>query len=295
MKIAVFDHNRVGVINGEEILDVTSAVPGADESWPPVFMNRLFAQWQTVRPMIEAARQKASPRPLNEVKLKPPVLYPSNIIAAPANYLKHVGELGSRGVAKVGQSAAQLGFFLKATSSLVGASGAILLPRHSTRRFDHESELAVIIGKEGKNITRERALEYVFGYSCLMDITMRLEPDAPAEERPTRKSFDTFTPLGPWIVTKDEIPDPQSLDNRLWVNGELRQEANTREMTVGVAELIELCSSVMTLRPGDIIASGTPAGVGPIKPGDSIRIELSQVGTMTLPVLDADEVSPKTF
>ena len=152
----------------------------------------------------------------------------------------------------------KIGFFLKAPSSVVGAGSPILLPRGSARRFDHETELAVIIGRRAKNVPRAQALDFVFGYSCLMDITMRLEPGMPAEERPTRKSFDTFTPIGPYLVTADEIPDPQALENQLWVNGKLRQSANTRDMTVGVAELIELVSSVMTLNPGDIIATGTP-------------------------------------
>jgi 2-keto-4-pentenoate hydratase/2-oxohepta-3-ene-1,7-dioic acid hydratase in catechol pathway len=178
---------------------------------------------------------------------------------------------------------------------VVGPGGSICLPRGSTRRFDHESELAAIIGKRAKNVMSAQAFDYVFGYTCLMDITMRLEPGRPAEERPTRKSFDTFTPLGPYLVTADEIPDPQNLSNRLWVNDELRQSANTRDMTVGIAELIEIISSVMTLNPGDVIATGTPEGVGQIKPGDTVRIEIEKVGTLTLPVKEADEPSPRIF
>ena len=295
MKLALFDGNRVGIVEGEDVFDVTAAIPDWSDPWPPVFMIRLFANWADMRPKLEAARATAAAIPLASVTLKSPVPYSSNIIAAPANYRKHVGELGNRGIAKVGQSAEQMGFFLKATSSFVGAGEAIRLPRASARRFDHESELAVIIGRAGKDIPRDRALDHVFGYSCLIDVTMRIEPGMTAEERPTRKSFDTFTPLGPWIVTADEIPDPQALDIRLWVNDEIRHDANTRDMTVGVAALIELASSVMTLQPGDVIASGTPEGVGPIAPGDVVRIELEKVGSMSLPVTERDSISPKVF
>lgn len=295
MKLAVFDEGRVALAEGDMLYDVSSAVPGWGQPWPPVFMQRLITEWPATKPALLAARAAASPIPRAGVKLRSPMPYTSNIIAAPANYRKHVGELGNRGVTKAGNSAREIGFFLKATSSLVGPDDGIVLPKGSARRFDHETELAVIIGKGGHHIPRAQALDHIFGYSCLIDLTMRLEPGAPPEERPTRKSFDSFTPLGPWIVTGDEIPDPQVLSNKLWVNGELRQSANTAEMTVGVAELIELISSVMTLQPGDVIASGTPEGVGPVAPGDSITIELERVGRMTLTVREADAVAPRPW
>ena len=295
MRLCVFDDQRLGIVEGDTVYDVSAAAPGWGDPWPKVFMLRLIADWERVRPALLRAREQAPGRPLSSVTLRSPIPYTSNIIAAPANYRRHVGELGERGVAQAGQSANELGFFLKATSSLVGAGEAIVLPKDSRRRFDHESELAVIVGRMGRDIPRAEALGHVFGYSCLIDVTMRLEPGAPAEERPTRKSFDTFTPLGPWIVTADEIADPQALDNQLWVNGEIRHDANTRDMTVGVAALIELASSVMTLRPGDVIASGTPEGVGPIRPGDTVRIAIGGVGSMELPVREADVVSPKVF
>ena len=295
MKLAVYDDYRVAVVENDQLFDITEAVPDAGPAWPPVFMSRLIAQWDEVAPRIRAARAKATPIARSAVRLLAPVPFPGTVIAAPANYRKHVGELGDRGVTKQGNSANEIGFFLKTSSSVCGPDSAIVLPRGSKRRFDHESELAAVIGKRGKNIPRSQALDYVFGYSCLMDLTMRLEPGAPPEERPMRKSFDTFTPLGPWLVTADEIPDPHALSNQLWVNGELRQSANTREMTVDIAALIELISSVMTLNPGDVIATGTPQGVGPIKPGDSVRIAIETVGDMTLKVVEADVDAPRRF
>jgi 2-keto-4-pentenoate hydratase/2-oxohepta-3-ene-1,7-dioic acid hydratase in catechol pathway len=294
MKLAVFGDHRVGVVEGEQLFEVTGAVPGAGPAWPPMFMNSLIANWKECAPRIAAAKKAASPVAWKSVSLLPPNPCPVHVIAAPANYRKHIGEIGARSVSK-GRSAEQQGFFMKATASLVGAGGAIELPKGSTRRFDHESELAVIIGRRARNVPRAEAMDYVFGYSCLMDITMRIEPGVAEEERVTRKSFETFTPLGPWIVTADEVKDPHSLRNRLWVNGEPKQDANTRDMIVDIPALIELISSVMTLNPGDVIASGTPEGVGPIAPGDEVRIAIESVGDMTLPVREAAGFSPRRF
>lgn len=294
MKLAVFGDHRVGIVEGDLIYDVTDAVPGAGPAWPPMYMNSLIANWGSLGQQVAETRRTAKATQLASVSLLPPNPCPVHVIAAPANYRKHIGEIGARSVSK-GRSADQMGFFMKATASLVGAGGAIQLPKGSTRRFDHESELAVIIGRRARNVPRARAMEHVFGYSCLIDVTMRIEPGVAEEERVTRKSFETFTPLGPWLVTADEVPDPHVLRNRLWVNGEPKQDANTRDMIVNIPALIELISSVMTLNPGDVIASGTPEGVGPIAPGDSVRIGIESVGEMTLPVIEAPEFSPRRF
>jgi 2-keto-4-pentenoate hydratase/2-oxohepta-3-ene-1,7-dioic acid hydratase in catechol pathway len=184
---------------------------------------------------------------------------------------------------------------LKSPASLTGAGRGIELPKGSQRRFDHESELGVVIGRVTRNVRREDALDYVFGYTCVVDVTMRIEPDGRAEERSMRKSFETFTPLGPWIVTADELGNPSSLRNELFVNGERRQDATTADMIVGVQELIELASSVVTLYPGDVIATGTPEGIGPIKPGDEVAIRIERIGEMRLTVGETAGVSPFPF
>ncbi|MGI4814207.1 MAG: fumarylacetoacetate hydrolase family protein [Janthinobacterium lividum] len=287
MKLAVYDDLRIGVVEADTLYDVTAAVPVALDEWPQARLNWLVANWAKALPLVRAAREKAQGRPLAQVKLLPPSPSPSHVFAAPANYQKHLGELGERStVTAKGRSARDQGFFLKAPGSLVGAGGSLILPKGSTRRFDHESELAVIIGKAGRNVPRAQAMDYVFGYSCLIDATMRIEKGTFEEERSMRKSYETFTPLGPLLITADEVADPMNLQNRLWVNGELRQEANTRDMIVGIAELIELISSVIPIRPGDVIATGTPEGVGPVAPGDTIRIAIEHVGDMTLPVVE---------
>ena len=152
------------------------------------------------------------------------------------------------------------------------------------REIHHECELAIIIGKGGRGILPERALDHVFGYSCLIDVVIRGK-----EERVMRKSFDSFCPMGPYITTADEVPRYDDIDLQLIVNGELRQKANTRDLIVGVPDMIAMASSVMTLFPGDIIASGTPSGVGPLKAADKVEIRIAGVGEMTLDVMQGKE------
>ena len=295
MKLATFNDLRVGIVEDDSVFDITPLLPAALDLLPRQRMNWLIANWGSMSPRLDSYRTDTPRLALAQVRLLAPNPAPLHIFAAPANYRKHLGELGSRVVTKPGRTAREQGFFLKAPGSVVGAGQAIELPRGSGRRFDHESELAVIIGRGGRNIPRAQAMEHVFGYACLIDATLRIEKDVAEEERSMRKSFESFTPIGPWIVTADEVPDPGRLQNRLWVNGELRQHANTGEMIVGIAELIELVSSVLPLQPGDVIASGTPEGVGPLRAGDEVSIEIESIGSMTLPVRECELRAPRAF
>ena len=277
MKIACFDNNRIGIITGGAIADVTELVGADGAEWPPVAMNRLIADFARHRAVLEAAAKKPT-KPLAAVKLLTPVPWPSKIIAYPVNYHDHAKEMGA------GYRADNQGFFFKPPSSLSGPADPIVLPVNAGRRIDHECELAVIIAKQGRDIPRDKWRDYAFGYSCLIDAVIRGK-----EERVTRKGFDTFCPVGPWIVTEDEIGDGvNALRGRLWVNGELRQDANTRDLILDIPGMIEMASSVMTLYPGDIIATGTPAGVGPMRPGDKVKIEFERVGSMELKVIQGE-------
>jgi 2-keto-4-pentenoate hydratase/2-oxohepta-3-ene-1,7-dioic acid hydratase in catechol pathway len=295
MKLASFNDYRIGVVQDGLVHDVTGCLPAWLDNMPEQRMRWLIEHWQDALSRVHDVARSTQGHPLSGVKLLAPVPAPSHVFAAPANYQKHIGELGERAVTKKGRSAREQGFFLKAPGSLVGAGEAIALPKGSQRRFDHESELAVVIGKSGRNIPRERAMDYVFGYSCLIDITMRIEPGTGEEERSMRKSFESFTPMGPYLITADEVGEPGRLQNRLSVNGELRQDANTSDMIVGIQELVELVSSVLPLRPGDVIATGTPEGVGPLVVGDEVTISIESVGEMTLPVIEAKVVSPRAY
>ena len=210
---------------------------------------------------------------LDPRRLGPPVPRPGQIVGAPVNYRDHQREMNAA------HTIAGLGFFLKSPTSVTGNDGRVELP-FPDRRTDQEAELGVVIGRTASNVPVDEALDHVFGYTCLVDVTVRGD-----EERSTRKSFPGFTPIGPWITPASEIPDPTDLRIRGWVDGELRQDESTAQMVYGVAQLVEFISSVITLHPGDVIASGTPAGVGPVHPGSEIAVEIERVGRLEVPVV----------
>jgi 2,4-diketo-3-deoxy-L-fuconate hydrolase len=218
---------------------------------------------------------------LADVNLRAPVGHPGKLLGAPLNYQDHVNEAqadpATFAAAQI-RRIHELGFFLKAPSSLAGCADGITLS-HTDRRTDHEVELAVVMGRRCRRVPRHTALDFVAGYTIGLDITLR-----GTEERSLRKSIDTYSVLGPYLVTADELGDPGNLELRLEVNGEVRQQANTRELIIDVPALIEFASTWYTLEPGDVIYSGTPAGVGPIKQGDLILASIERIGSMTLRV-----------
>jgi 2-keto-4-pentenoate hydratase/2-oxohepta-3-ene-1,7-dioic acid hydratase in catechol pathway len=279
MKIANFNRGRIGIVEDTAIADISGVIGYDPIAWPPTGMLRFIAAFNHIKPRILEKLQTAERIPFAEAQLNCPVAWPNKVIAYPANYHAHIDEMktGTGLISKF--DASGQGFFLKANSSLSGPNDPIVLPDLPDREIHHECELAIIIGKGGRSISRERALEHVFGYSCLIDVVVRGK-----EERVMRKSFDSFCPMGPYLTTADEVPRYDDIDLELSVNGDLRQKANTRNLIVGVPEMIAMASSVMTLYPGDIIASGTPAGVGPLKAGDQVAIRIAGVGEMTLDV-----------
>ncbi|MGW9405576.1 fumarylacetoacetate hydrolase family protein [Arthrobacter sp. NPDC055585] len=281
MRVCVFNEQLIGALAEDgTVVDLTDLLPphtSADER-----MNALISGWASLQ--APAAKRVAAGGgiPEAEVTLRAPQPRPRNLFAAPVNYHKHQQEMGGEnGVytdRKILTAEVRKGF-LKAVTSIVGPDGAIELPWED-RRFDHEAEIGVIIGRTASRVSAKDALDYVFGYTPLLDITLRGE-----EDRSFRKSFDTFTPLGPYIVTADEVPDPENLDFWLTVDGEERQRSNTSYLIYGIAKLIEVYSEVMTLQPGDVIATGTPEGVGQILPGETVVLTIPEVGELTMPVV----------
>jgi 2-keto-4-pentenoate hydratase/2-oxohepta-3-ene-1,7-dioic acid hydratase in catechol pathway len=252
MRLVSYDDGRVGYLASDQVIPL-----------PARTMRDVIASWGAGKLSVPDHEARI---PLRDVRLRVPVADPSKIIAAPVNYRDHQAEMSTD--TQVGA----LGFFLKAPSSLLDPGGTIQLPYHD-RRFDQEGELALVIGRTARQVGEQDALSYVFGYTGLLDITMR-----GGEDRSTRKSFDTFTPMGPVLSTADEFGDPDDVELRCWVSGDLRQQASTRDLIWGVARLVSYASSVTTLYPGDVITTGTPAGVGPLIAGDTIRLELSGLG-----------------
>ena len=282
MRIARFDDNLLGVVLDDGIHDVTQVLSELPPyRYPLPAFDVLIANLEQLKSKLaEAARRSPRIAPEN-VKLLSPVANPGKIMAAPVNYTKHLEEvLADKGIhhGNLISEIHKAGIFLKATSSVVGPGEGVRLV-HVERRNDHEVELAVVIGKRGRNIPAADALGFVAGYCIGLDMTIR-----GPEERSFRKSPDSYTVLGPWLVTADEIPDPGSLTVSISVNGEPRQKATTGDLILGVPELIAWASSFYTLHPGDVLLTGTPRGVAPVRPGDVMLASLERVGTMRLAV-----------
>jgi 2-keto-4-pentenoate hydratase/2-oxohepta-3-ene-1,7-dioic acid hydratase in catechol pathway len=281
MILCRFNESRLGLVEGAFVRDITSALDVLPAyRYPLPSQDVLIANLDWV---VKAMPAQSPQLPLASLKLLSPIANPGKIIAAPVNYQKHIEEVKADSQLHQNNPAHMItiqkaGLFLKASSSLVGPGEGIAL-RHLDRRNDHEVELALVIGKTANNVKASEALQYVAGYAIGLDITIR-----GTEDRSFRKSPDSYTVLGPWLVTADEIPDPGNLDLGITVNGEVRQKSNTKFMILGVPELIELASSFYTLYPGDIISTGTPEGVSPIVPGDTIVATIERIGTMEVRV-----------
>jgi 2-keto-4-pentenoate hydratase/2-oxohepta-3-ene-1,7-dioic acid hydratase in catechol pathway len=284
MKLCRFGEGRLGVVEGENVRDVTAALEVLPAyRYPFPRHDLLIANLDAVLARVREIVRQAPEIPLKGLRLLSPVANPGKIVAAPVNYQKHLDEVRvdpalHQGNASHTAAINQIGLFLKSPTSLVGPSEGIAL-RKLDRRNDHEVELAFVIGKRASQVAAKHALDYVAGYSIGLDITIR-----GSEDRSFRKSPDSYSVLGPWLVTKDEIPDPGVLDLSISVNGEVRQSSNTKYMILGVPELIEFASSFYTLDPGDIVITGTPEGVSPISPGDHIVASIEKIGTMELDV-----------
>jgi 2-keto-4-pentenoate hydratase/2-oxohepta-3-ene-1,7-dioic acid hydratase in catechol pathway len=284
MRLCRFGDDRLGVVDGTVVRDVTAALAVLPRySYPLPEHDVLMANLDAVVDRARALAPGAPTMALEGLRLLSPVANPGKLIAAPVNYQKHLDEV--RGDAALHHNnpghtvtIQTAGLFLKATSSLAGAGEGVVL-RRTDRRTDHEVELAFVIGKTASRVSRAEALGYVAGYTIGLDISIR-----GSEDRSFRKSADSYSLLGPWLVTPDELGDPGSLDLWIEVNGQRRQHSNTKYMILGVAELIELASTFYTLYPGDVIFSGTPEGVSPIEPGDRIVATVERIGTMQVAV-----------
>jgi len=289
MRLCRFNNDKLGLVEGDIVRDVTAAldvIPAV--RWPLPVGDPVVAHLDQLRERIKQIAADVPKYELAEVRLLSPVANPGKIMAAPANYRLHV-ELDTKDPAvDAGIHRAQLidmeapteklGLFLKANSSLVGPSEGVLVPPDGTR-VDHEVELAVVMGRQARNIQRTHALSYVAGYCIGLDMTIR-----GIEDRSFRKSRDSFTVLGPWLVTADEIPNPGDLLIVLDVNSDRRQCSRTAAMTVGIERMIELASANYTLHPGDVLLTGTPEGIGPVVAGDLIVAHCEGIGDMTVPV-----------
>lgn len=282
MRLCRYDDDRLGLVRDGLVHDLTDLQTEIRTAAPFTMQgDPVIAALPAWRERFEEHACRIPGVAIDTVGLLSPVARPSKVMAAPTNYASHIAEMapareasGSKHSADIGRD----GIFLKSNSAVVGPAQGVAV-RFPERRTDHELELVFVIGRQGTDITADRALDYVAGYCLGLDMVLR-----GPEDRSFRKSCDGYAVLGPWMVTADEIPDPDDINLALAVNGEPRQQANTRDLVYKVRRLIEFASSFYTLHPGDVFYTGTPHGVGPVKPGDTITVESPSIGTMTVPV-----------
>jgi 2-keto-4-pentenoate hydratase/2-oxohepta-3-ene-1,7-dioic acid hydratase in catechol pathway len=271
MKLALYEAGaglRVGVVLGDTVID--AGVDGA--------LVDLIAGWPDAKPAIEAHLAAATARPLSEVRLAPPVPRPGKIFAIGLNYADHIAESGA-------ETPKNQVWFTKAVTAVNGPFDPIQIARGAPF-VDYEVELVAVIGRRARHVSKADAGEVIFGYCVGNDVTERAWQHRTAQWS-LGKSFDTHAPIGPWITTADEVGDPHQLALRCLVNGEVRQDSNTRHLVFNVFDQIEHLSQAMTLEPGDLIFTGTPGGVGAamkpprfLKPGDVVRCEIESLGAI---------------
>ncbi len=276
MKLAYFNDYRLGVVKGDGIVDVMAAVSDVPRLGPHDLINGVIERFAAYKAKIEAAAAKGAAVPLGSVKLRAPLPRPVNVDCMAVNYM----EDGTR------TEPAPINAFHKSANSIIGPGETMVLPDAPASVFEGEAELAVIIGKKGYNIKAADAMSHVFGYCNFIDGSARGLPPA-GNTFYQMKSRETFAPIGPWIVTADEIPDPHKLSVKLWNNGELKQSFNTSDMAHKIPRSIEFVSSMHTLMPGDILASGTNhRGLHAFQDGNKIELEVEGCGRLTVQVVD---------
>ena len=285
MKLATFTHEsstRLGVVEGNEIADL--AVSGV-----PRTMLELLEGGASAMDAVRSAARAARRLPLADVRLEAPIARPPKILAVGLNYRAHAEECGMPiPVVPI--------IFNKQSTSAAGPFDVVHRPRES-EQLDYEGELAIVIGKRCRRVPASAARSVVAGYAVANDVSVR-DWQIRVPTMTMGKSWDTHCPFGPWITTADEVADPHALDLRTWVNGELRQDANTSDLIFNGDQIIEHLSTAFTLEPGDVIVTGTPSGVGLwmnpkswLKAGDVVRIEIAELGSIENRVIDEPEGS----
>ena len=271
MKLTFFDDYKLGVVNGDSIVDVSAAVSSVPNTSPGDLINHVIADWDNLKSGIEQAAQAVGVA-LSSVTLQVALPTPYNTVAMAVNYM----EDGTR------DAPAPINAFLKSPNSIIGEGGTMVLPDMGASIFEGEAELAVVIGKRASNISEDEAYDHIFGYLNFIDGSAR---GVPAFYQ--MKARETFAPIGPWITTADEIADPMKLQIQLRVNGKLKQNFNTDDMAHNIAKSIAWVSSIHTLEPGDILATGTNhRGLSALQGGDTVELEVEGLDTLHISIQD---------
>jgi 2-keto-4-pentenoate hydratase/2-oxohepta-3-ene-1,7-dioic acid hydratase in catechol pathway len=276
VKILFFDDWKLGVLNGDTVVDVSDVVKDIPHLGPHDLINGLITRFDTYKAKLGEAAAKGKGVPVAKVRLRPPLPKPTNIVAMAVNYM----EDGTR------TEPAPINAFHKSPSSIIGHGDTMVLPDVPATIFEGEAEMALIIGKRATRVSQADAMSYIFGYCNFIDGSARgLLPTGNTFYQ--MKSRDTFCPIGPYLVTADEIPDPHKRQVKLWVNGDLKQSFNTDDMAHKIPRCIEWVTSIHTLEPGDILATGTNhRGLSGFQDGDRIDLEVEGLGRLTFGVRD---------
>ena len=291
MIICHYNDNQAGAVIGDKVYPIGDALLKAGYLPPRYTMIEVIETLANETAAMACARdalRSGQSRPLSSARLLAPITNPPAIWCAAANYKDHQAEMkdkvGPYDWSSFSKDDLMAEFFLKPSSSIIGPGAPVVLPRIS-KHVDFECELCAVIGKTARHVTEEHALDYVFGYTICWDFSQR-DPWGKSRHntRNIRKGFDTFTGLGPWIVTRDEIDDPQDLAIRVEQNGKLMMTAHTGDMICGLRDHIRFLSDVLTLRPGVLITTGTPAGVSQLAEGDRLQGSIEKIGKMEIEV-----------
>ena len=276
MKLAYFDNFQLGILTDKGLVDVSHIIMDIPHTNPGNLMNGLIENFENYRSKLETAAENGVAFPLDSIKIQPPLPKPGAIDCMAVNYMEN-GTLKEK---------PQINGFHKSPSAIIGNGDTMILPDVPATIFEGEAELGLIIGKRASNVSESDAMDHVFGYLNFIDGSARgLPPDRNVFFQV--KSRATFAPIGPFIVTADEIPDPQNLSVKLWVNGELKQDFNTNDMAHKIPKAISWLSSIHALEPGDLIATGTNhRGLSSFQHGDKIELEVEMLGRLSINVQD---------
>jgi 2-keto-4-pentenoate hydratase/2-oxohepta-3-ene-1,7-dioic acid hydratase in catechol pathway len=277
MKILFFDDFKLGVLKGDTVVDVSRVVQDIPHLGPQDIIRGVIERFAEFRPRLEAAAAQGQGVPVDRVKIRPPLPKPANVVCMAVNYM----EDGTR------SEPAPINAFLKSPSAVIGDGDTMVLPDVPATIFEGEAEVAVIIGKRASHVSAANAMSYVFGYTNFIDGSARGLPPS-GNTFYQMKSRDTFAPLGPYLVTADEIADPHQLPIRLSVNGTVKQSFNTNDMAHKIPRCIEWVTSIHALEPGDVLATGTNhRGLSAFQDGDAIELETQGLGRLRFGVRDA--------
>jgi 2-keto-4-pentenoate hydratase/2-oxohepta-3-ene-1,7-dioic acid hydratase in catechol pathway len=276
VKLLFFDDFRLGVLQGDGVVDVSDAVRDIPHAGPHDLVSNVIAGFADCRRLLTEAVSRGRTIPLGQVRLRPPLPKPSTIVCMAVNYM----EDGTRA------EPAPINAFLKSPSAVIGHGDTMVLPDVPATIFEGEAEVAVVIGKRASAVSAADAMDHVFGYLNFIDGSARGLPPS-GNTFYQMKSRDTFAPMGPWLVTADELTDSHKLQVRLWVNGALKQNFNTSDMAHRIPRCIEWVSSIHALEPGDVLATGTNhRGLSAFQDGDTIELETEGLGRLRIRVRD---------